>query len=285
MTRLPGHVTLELTAKCNFSCPYCYCLWHEFPDIAKPELDAAGWRQVLDRCAADGVEGVLFSGGELLLRRDLFQILSYARRRLPGAILSIFTNASRLDEPLIRRFKRRRIYLGTSLQGLTTYGAMTGTRRTYRRLLEVVARAAELSWPIAVSMTITKANLHEAADMFVAAAVSGAASIQVGPVLAGGRALSHPELMLTRGEWEGVKEAIRALPDAGVPFTFCDEFYCECRRDVPTPDKRREWRDPNHAPCPAGRTFGVIGPSGEFRPCLHTPPLTRTSGRRRGAVS
>ena len=50
-----------------------------------------------------------------------------------------------------------------------------------------------------------------------------------------------------------------------------DEFYCECRRDVPPPALRRKWRDPNHAPCPAGRDFGVIGPSGQFRPCLHMP--------------
>ena len=271
MTLLPKHMTLELTAKCNFRCPYCYCLWHEFPQMAKPELDLAGWRAVLDRCSADGVEEILFTGGELLLRRDLFAILSCARRRLPDATLSIFTNASLLDEALIRRFKRRGIYLGTSLQGLATYGAMTGTRRTYRRLLAAVARAAELKWPISVSMTIAKANLHEAADMFVAAALSGAANIQVGPVLAGGRALSHPELMLTRDEWEGAKEAIRNLPDAGVPYTFCDEFYCECRRDVPPPALRRKWRDPNHAPCPAGRDFGVIGPSGQFRPCLHMP--------------
>ena len=126
--RFPRHMTLELTAKCNFRCPYCYCLWHEFPEIAKPELDTAGWKAILDKCADDEVEDILFTGGETLLRSDLFQILSYARRRLPRADLPLFTNASLLDEPLVKRLKRRRIRLATSLQGLTTYGAMTGTR-------------------------------------------------------------------------------------------------------------------------------------------------------------
>lgn len=32
-------MTLELTAKCNFRCPYCYCVWHEYPALAKPLLD------------------------------------------------------------------------------------------------------------------------------------------------------------------------------------------------------------------------------------------------------
>ena len=67
----PRHMTLELTAKCNFRCPYCYCVWHEYPALAKPELDAAGWMAILDKCAADGVEDILFTGGEALLRPDL----------------------------------------------------------------------------------------------------------------------------------------------------------------------------------------------------------------------
>ena len=37
--RFPRKMTVELTAKCNFRCPYCYCVWHEFPKLAGPELD------------------------------------------------------------------------------------------------------------------------------------------------------------------------------------------------------------------------------------------------------
>ena len=269
--RYPRHMTLELTAKCNFRCPYCYCVWHERPALAKPELDTAGWRTVLGKCAADGVDDILFTGGEALLRRDLFGILGHARRVLPKARLSLFTNASRLDGTLIKKFKRRRIHLATSLQGLATYGAMTGTRRSYKRLLAVIAKASELKWPMAVSMTIAKANLGEAADMFVAAALSGASAIQIGPVILGGRVALNQSLMLSRGEWEDVKRRIRALPDAHVPYTFCDEFICSCRADTPKPllDK---WEDGNRAPCQAGKAFGVIGPNGLYRICLHTLP-------------
>ena len=269
--RCPRHMTLELTARCNFRCPYCYCVWHEYPALAKPELDASGWRTVLDKCAADGVDEILFTGGEALLRRDLFDILDHAHRVLPKARLSLFTNASRLDEALIKKFKRRRIHLATSLQGLATYGEMTGTRRSYKRLLSVVARALELKWPIAVSMTITKANLGEAADMFVAAALSGASTIQVGPVILGGRAAANQELMITRDEWEDAKRRIRALPDAHVPYSFCDEFICHCRADTPT-RLLEKWGDKTRKPCPAGKSFGVIGPNGLYRTCLHSLP-------------
>jgi len=275
--RYPRHMTLELTAKCNFRCPYCYCVWHEYPELAKPELDADGWRAILDKCAADGVDDVLFTGGEALLRRDLSGILEYARRVLPKARLSLFTNASRLDEELIRKFRRQRIRLATSLQGLATYGEMTGTRRSFRHLLSVVARASELKWPMAVSMTITKANIREAPDMFAAAALSGADAIQVGPVILGGRVVANQSLMISRDEWEDVKRRIRALPDTHVPYTFCDEFICSCRDDTPKP-LLEKWQDRNNAPCPAGKSFGAIGPNGLYRTCLHTTSTSSPYG-------
>ena len=267
--RYPHHMTLELTAKCNFRCPYCYCVWHEYPDLARDELDTDGWKAVLDKCAEDGVNDILFTGGEALLRKDLFEIIGHARRTLPDATLSLFTNASRLAEPLILKFRRWHVRLATSLQGLRTYGEMTGTRRGYGRLLAVLARASELKWPIAVSMTITRANMYEAADMFAAAVLSGANTIQVGPMMAGGRARDCMELMITRDEWADVKERIRALPDGRVPYTFCDEFICECRADTPR-ELLAKWGDPRHKPCPAGKSFGVVGPNGAYRTCLHS---------------
>ena len=57
-------------------------------------------------------------------------------------------------------------------------------------------------WPMAVSMTITKANCDEAADMFVAAALSGASRIQMGAMMAEGRGREHLDLILTREAWE-----------------------------------------------------------------------------------
>ena len=278
MIRYPRHLTLELTAKCNFRCPYCYCVWHEFPALGRPEIDVDGWLRVLDKCAADGVKDILFTGGEALLRKDLFEIVDTARARLPDATFSLFTNASRLTAPLIDSFKERRVSLATSLQGLRTYGEMTGTRRKFNRLLSVLTTASEHEWPMAVSMTIKKANCDEAADMFVAAALSGASRIQMGAMMAEGRGREHLDLMLTREEWERVKASIRELPDAHVPYSFCDEFICACRTQPE--DFLRKWSDPHHKPCPAGRDFGVVGPNGKFRACLHTvEEITGSIGR------
>ena len=266
--RFPKHLIFELTAKCNYRCPFCYCVWHEFPELAKPERDMAFWLALLDRCFEQQVDNILFTGGEALLRPDLRELLTYARKRLPDAELGLFTNGSRLTEEMLRFCRRKKVRLSTSLQGLSTYGAMTGTRRKYYRTLEWIARASELHWPMSVSLTATRANRHEFADMFCAVVLSGAQNIQLGAMMPEGRGRENLELALTRPEWEKLKAEIRALPDQGVPYGFCDELICECR---PQPeDILRKFRDPVHVPCKAGREFGVIGPNGKFRKCLHT---------------
>ena len=180
-----------------------------------------------------------------------------------------------------QRSVARMLKAGKPLAGLlvglsSTLGA--AAERESPGLLSVLTTASEHEWPMAVSMTIKKANCDEAADMFVAAALSGASRIQMGAMMAEGRGREHLDLMLTREEWERVKASIRELPDAHVPYSFCDEFICACRTQPE--DFLRKWSDPHHKPCPAGRDFGVVGPNGKFRACLHTvEEITGSVGR------
>ena len=266
--RLPKQLIFELTAKCNYRCPFCYCVWHEFPELAKPERDTAFWLSILDRCAEHGINDIQFTGGEVLLRPDLRKLLAYARKRLPGAMLGVFTNTELMTEEFLFFCRRKRIRLSTSLQGLSTHAAMTGTRRKYFRTLEWIARASELHWPMSVSLTATRENRSEFADMFCAAALSGAKIIQLGTMMPEGRGRKNLDLALTRAEWENLKSEIRQLPGHGVPYGFCDEQLCECR---PQPaELLRKFRSPGNPVCKAGIDFGVIGPNGKFRKCLHT---------------
>ena len=98
MITLPRSMVLEVTAKCNYFCPYCYCLWHESDSPAPRDLSTEKWKQIIDICAKHQVNDLTFSGGEALLRKDLPELISYAKKVVPGCTLSLFTNSSRMTE-------------------------------------------------------------------------------------------------------------------------------------------------------------------------------------------
>lgn len=261
---LPPRLSLEVTARCNFDCPFCYGVWHERPELAGPELSANEWGEILDGCPGRGVRSVQFTGGEPLLRPDLDALLD--RALAAGLKVSVYTNASLLDEDRLLSFKRRGVRLSTSLQGLASHALMTGTAFGPWPTLEAIERAAELGWSMGVGVALARPNLGEAADIVSAALLAGAAAVQVGPAMWEGRMKSRPEWMLSPGEWETAKNALRALPAGSGRLAFSDEFYCACRPQPPGTDR---WPAPPPG-CPAGHAFAVISPDGRLRRCLHS---------------
>ena len=267
---LPPYMTLEVTKQCNYRCPYCYCIWHEFPESTGPELDTDEWKLLIDRCIRKGVKNILFSGGEALIRDDIRDLLDYAVQKEPGVEVSLFTNGMLMDETMFLFCKARNISISTSLQGLRTHGIMTGTETGYRKTLELVLLGAQKKWPVAVSIAVTKQNRSEIRDIFAAAALCGPSMIQLGPMLPEGRGRNHPDMVLSCEEWDDVKEDIRNMKDCGVPYIFCDERICTCRSHAP--EIERMFSASKNSACKAGVRFGVIGPDGRYRKCLHVPP-------------
>lgn len=265
MIRLPPRLTLELTARCNYACPFCYGVWHERPESGGPELDTAEWGAILEECARRGVRSVQFSGGEPLLREDLDELAD--RALAAGLEVSVYTNAGLLTEERLLGFKRRGIRLSTSLQGLASHAAMTGAGCGPWKTLEAVERARELDWPMGVGIVLTRLNAGEASNLVAAALLAGASVVLVGPAMFEGRMREHREWMLSAAEWETAKSEVLAVPAEGGRVALADEFFCGCRSQPK--DIRTHWPAPPPG-CPAGRAFGVLGVRGHFRNCLHT---------------
>ena len=80
----------ELTYRCNERCSHCYLDVLPPDGRATGELTNAECVRVLDELAALGVLHLTFSGGEILVRTDFFEIAEYARSN--RFLLRLFTN-------------------------------------------------------------------------------------------------------------------------------------------------------------------------------------------------
>lgn len=72
---VPLSVQLDLTYRCNERCVHCY-LDHE----DRGEMTTAEVRSLLDQLADAGTFFLVLSGGEIFLRKDIFDIIEYARK-------------------------------------------------------------------------------------------------------------------------------------------------------------------------------------------------------------
>jgi radical SAM protein with 4Fe4S-binding SPASM domain len=83
-------VQWELTYRCNERCTHCYL------DVMSPgskvpgELSTEEAKKTIDDLARLGALTITFSGGEVFLRRDVFEIAQYARQK--GFAIRFFTN-------------------------------------------------------------------------------------------------------------------------------------------------------------------------------------------------
>ncbi|MDX1531637.1 MAG: radical SAM protein, partial [Rhodothermales bacterium] len=74
----PALVSWNLTKRCNLRCPHCYM---EAGPRAERELTTAECRSLIDEMKALGTEMLILTGGEPLLRRDIYDVARYASDR------------------------------------------------------------------------------------------------------------------------------------------------------------------------------------------------------------
>src|SRR6202453_3143965 len=73
---VPFSAQLDLTYRCNERCVHCYLDHDDHGEMTTAEI-----KSLLDQLADAGVFYLTISGGEILMRRDFFEILEYARKR------------------------------------------------------------------------------------------------------------------------------------------------------------------------------------------------------------
>ncbi len=91
-------VVWNMTRRCNLHCLHCYADATTRPD--PDELTTEEGERLLSDLAAFGVPVVLFSGGEPLMRDDLFHLARVGRELGMRAVLS--TNGALIDEAAVR---------------------------------------------------------------------------------------------------------------------------------------------------------------------------------------
>ena len=128
--KMPLRYFLELTYRCNLSCPYCYvgC------DRNKNELSTDEWKKVIDQLPFYALATLV--GGEPLLRTDFIDILAYCSKKVMNKV-HVVSNGILIDDEIIDAFKRYKLLLlSVSLDGFgKTHDLNRGKEGTFNKVV------------------------------------------------------------------------------------------------------------------------------------------------------
>lgn len=153
--RGPLSASLFITRKCNLKCPYCRAILHKWKD-----LDTDGWFSVIDKLHAWGIRLYSITGGEPMIRKDIYDIIahiSHTRKAVPW-LISNFTTMTK--EKIDRLAEAGLLFLTASLDSLSETGVKSDG--SILNLLEYAKSKGIICTTITV---IHRDNINEITDI------------------------------------------------------------------------------------------------------------------------
>jgi len=157
-------VVYNVTRTCNLKCRHCYMGSDAKRYTDEMSLDEA--RKFIDDLAEFSVPVLLFSGGEPLMRPDIFDLLDHAVRK--GVRPTLSTNGTLIDRQTARRIKDLGVgYVGVSLDGLENVNdEFRGVSGAYRQAMAGIEHCVAVGQRVGLRFTLNRHNFYELDNIF-----------------------------------------------------------------------------------------------------------------------
>lgn len=156
-------VIWNLIRRCNLTCKHCYSISadRDFPG----ELSTQEVFRVMDDLAGYGVPVLILSGGEPLMRPDIFEISHRAKDM--GFYVGLSSNGTLVDEHNIGRIAGVGYdYVGISLDGLRgTHDRFRRREGAFDEALNGIRLCRDRGIKVGMRFTLTRDNAHELPEL------------------------------------------------------------------------------------------------------------------------
>jgi len=268
MTTSPQHrpphtlrmIAWELTRACNLACRHCRAA--ATSRVPPGELSTDEAFALLDHVASFAKPTIILTGGEPLLRADLFDIARRATRLGLRAVAA--TNGALLDEATARRLLEAgvsRISVSIDGKDAPSHDALRGVPGAFDASLGGIAAARAAGLEFQLNTTVTTDNADDLPAIYELARSLGAAAYHVFLLVPTGRAAALRGMELDAPRYEAVLNWLAdrvADSPLEIRATCAPHFYRILRqRHIPTRARG----------CLAGQSFCFISHTGDVQPC------------------
>jgi radical SAM protein with 4Fe4S-binding SPASM domain len=169
--RIPLNLDWELTWRCNERCAHCFqvCARDAAGEVTLAEIE-----RTLDALMSMGTLFVTYTGGEVFLRDDIFDIIAATKKR--GFAYRLFTNGLLLDDAAVRQLAAMPpLSLDISIYACdpAKHDEITGVPGSYVRSMAAAYRAKAAGIFVKLKYTMMQETADELASLRAFAAREG----------------------------------------------------------------------------------------------------------------
>ncbi len=159
---------ISVTDRCNMRCRYCMPREHfDKNHVYLPKSDILSFEEivrVVESLLPSGLRKVRLTGGEPLIRKDLYKLIEQLRELSPDLDIALTTNAQLLSKSIqdLKKAGLSRVTVSLDALDVDVYQAMGDTTSTPDAIIESIDKTLALGIPVKVNTVVQKGvNEHQ----------------------------------------------------------------------------------------------------------------------------
>jgi heme b synthase len=238
-------------------------------------LDTAQALNLIDQIAGVGTPILIFTGGEPLLRSDIFQLIERAREN--GLRCALAPNGTLLDAENVRRMAEcgvERVSISIDAPDAAAHNAFRGVEGALEASLEGVGHLRRAGVPFQINTTVTRSNLFLLEDIYQLARDIGAVAWHIFLLVPTGRGSDMSGEIISSEEYERILNWFYDFSRRSalqLKATCAPQYHRILRQrakqeNIPV-DYANFGLDAVSRGCLGGNGFCFISHSGQVQPC------------------
>ena len=199
----PKWIAWETTQKCNLRCIHCRCSSNA--DSSQGDFSTAEGKRLLEEIAAYAKPVVVLSGGEPLLREDIFELAEHGTEL--GLRICMATNGTLVTDDICQKMKQADIRMvslsldGSSSQGHDDFRQAPGAFDGVIRAAEIFRRNGQ---KFLINSSFTRRNQNDIAATFKLAKSLGATAWYMFMMVPTGRGQEILSELISKEDYEEI---------------------------------------------------------------------------------
>lgn len=263
----------ETTRRCNLACAHCRAAAGQGP--YEGELSTGEGKALLADIATMGQVVVILTGGEPLLREDIFELAAYGTSLGHRMVMAV--NGTLLTAEIAGRLKEAGIQrLSISLDGATaaSHDRLRQVPGAFAGALQGIQILNEAGLPFQVNTTVIAANRAELPAISALAEELGAAAHHVFVLVPTGRGEEIRDQLLSAAEYEETLRWLLARQKEGrihIKPTCAPQYYRLWRQEAAAAGEKispaSHGMEAMTKGCLGGQGFAFVAYNGVVQPC------------------